>query len=63
MSVVTPFPGQPKRRIVRKHEPVTRIRGALENLREIAREHEHDPVGIAHAVAQIESALAEIQEP
>ncbi|MCG5241381.1 hypothetical protein ACIU1J_27575 [Azospirillum doebereinerae] len=63
MTTVTPFPGKPTRRIVRKHDPMQHISGALQDLEEIAREHEHDPTGIMQAVARIRRALAEIQEP
>jgi hypothetical protein len=57
---VTPFPRARARRIVIKPAPMARINGALEELREIAREREHDPVGIAHAVASIALALEEM---
>lgn len=63
MTVVTPFPRQPGRRIVRKHDPMQHINGALQDLEEIAREHEHDPTGIMQAVSRIRRAVAEIQEP
>ena len=61
MTTVTPFPRQPGRRIVRKPAPMDSIRGALNDLREISRETEHDPVGIAQAVARIEAALQDLE--
>lgn len=57
---VTPFPRQPGRRIVRKAAPMDSIRGALTDLEEIAREHEHDPQGILQAVARIRRAVEEM---
>lgn len=57
---VTQFPVQPARRMVRRAEPLDKLRGALADLREIARERLHDPVGIGQAVARIESALEEM---
>lgn len=62
MSVVTPFPGQSKRRVVRSHEPLDRITGATADLEEIAREHAADPHGIMQAVARIRRAVAELKD-
>ncbi|MFP5513210.1 MAG: hypothetical protein ACLGJC_09040 [Alphaproteobacteria bacterium] len=60
MTTVTPFPRQPGRRIVRGHSATERINGALKDLEEIAREHEHDPQGILQAVARIRRAVEEM---
>lgn len=60
MSVVTPFPGQPKRRIIRVPDLAAKLAGAADDLTLIVAEHTFDRDGVCEIAARLRRWAEEV---